>query len=143
MHQQAKLPEIFDQIPQNTPTPGNEILPRVQVWPYPEHPPPHKIENSNFLSRVQVQPYPEHPSPARKLKTLTFFLDSKSDLTQNIPQGRLKYVETNGCIPKGYHLVSLFVYVSRYTDWIYGKRYFLRNLNFLTNGRVTPEPMFS
>ena len=37
MHQQAKLPEIFDQIPQNTPVlgfgsrtpPPNEILPRV------------------------------------------------------------------------------------------------------------------
>ena len=40
MHQQAKLPEIFDQIPQNTwvfwdlvpeHPPGNEILPRVQI----------------------------------------------------------------------------------------------------------------
>ena len=39
-HQQAKLPEIFDQIPQNTwvfwnlvpeHSPGNEILPRVQI----------------------------------------------------------------------------------------------------------------
>ena len=49
MHQQAKLPEIFDQIPQNIrvfwdlvpehPLPPNEI-PRVQIWPYPEHHPP-------------------------------------------------------------------------------------------------------
>ena len=70
---QARFPEIFDQILQNTPvlefgsrTPSpphhrNEILPRVQVWPYPEHPPP------------------------GKLKTLIFFPESKTDLTQNTP----------------------------------------------------------
>ena len=65
MHQQARHPEIFDQILQNTPLfwdlvpehppmkffpesksdltqntpPENEIFPRVQVRPYPEYPP--------------------------------------------------------------------------------------------------------
>ena len=99
MHQPAKLPEIFDQILQNTPvlefgsrTPPPppkkiEIVPRVQVWLYPEHPrkwktelsfkvtffpefkseltqntpPPMKMKNSNLLSWVQIWAYPEQP----------------------------------------------------------------------------------
>ena len=48
MHQPARFPEIFDQILQNTPVlefgsrtpppPPIEIVPRVQVRPYPEPP---------------------------------------------------------------------------------------------------------
>ena len=66
MHQPARLPEIFDQILQNTPvlefgskhppSPKIEIVPRVQVWPYPEH--PSQMKNSNFLSWVQIWAYP-------------------------------------------------------------------------------------
>ena len=52
MHQQAKLPEISDQIPKNT-----------QVfWDLvPEHPPPENWKTRYFLSRFQIWPYPEHP----------------------------------------------------------------------------------
>ena len=45
MHQPARLPEIFDQISveigsrTHTPPLKTEIVPRVQVRPYPEHPP--------------------------------------------------------------------------------------------------------
>ena len=50
MHQQARLPENFDQILQNTPVlqfgsrtpPQIKIVPRVQVQPYPEHAPPNE-----------------------------------------------------------------------------------------------------
>ena len=96
MHQPARLPEIFDQILQNIPVlefgsrappPQIVIVPRVKVWPYPEHPPPPKwktqtffpkfrseltqntppkMKNSNFLSWVQIWAYPEHP-PNEKL----------------------------------------------------------------------------
>ena len=135
----------------STPPPPIEIVPRVQVWPYPEPPP--QIENSNFLSRVQISPYPEHPPPQKientnflsrfqnwlykehppPLKTLICFPESKSDLTQNTlppnwklqfsesksdlipspPQWQLKYMETNGCIPQGYHLVDKWGYNQR------------------------------
>ena len=70
MHQPARLPEIFDQILQNTPDlefgsrtppPPIEIVPRVQIWAYPEHPPP------------------------KKWKTLNLFPEFKSELTQNTP----------------------------------------------------------
>ena len=74
LHKQTRLPEMFDEILNNTPVlefgsktpppPPIEIVPRV--WPYPEPLPP-KIENSNFLSRVQISPYPEHP-PQKKWK---------------------------------------------------------------------------
>ena len=52
MHQQARLPENFDQILQNTPVlqfgsrtppPQIKIVSRVQVRPYPEHPPNEKL----------------------------------------------------------------------------------------------------
>ena len=61
MHQPARLPEIFEQILQNTPVlefgsrtpppptpPQNEIAARVQVRPYPEHPPPPQTENEKL-----------------------------------------------------------------------------------------------
>ena len=48
MHQPARLPENFDHILQNTPTPFWNLV--------PEHPP-------LIIKRVQVQPYPEHPPP--------------------------------------------------------------------------------
>ena len=70
MHQQAKLPEIFDQIPKNTQVFWDlvpEHPPPKEMKFFPEsksdliqNPPP-KIENSNFLSRLQIWPYPEHP----------------------------------------------------------------------------------
>ena len=88
MHKQARLPEIFDQILNNTPVPefGSrtplslpeiETLPRVQVQPYPEYPP--QIENSNFLSRFQNWPYPEHPPSIENSNFQS--PKSKSDLT--------------------------------------------------------------
>ena len=42
-----------------------------------------KMKNSNFLSWVQIWAYPEHPP--WKWKTLTFFAEFKSELTQNTP----------------------------------------------------------
>ena len=84
---------------QNTPPPkieNSNFLSRVQNLPYSEPPP--KIENSNFLSRVQNLPYPEHP-PSPKSPT-------HPPSPTPTPQWRLKYVETNGCIPQGYHLVG-------------------------------------
>ena len=79
---------------------------------------PFQIENSNFLSRFQIWPYTEYTPSLKKLKTLIFFPDFKFDFTQNTPhlcpptpQWRLKYVETNGCIPQGYHLVCSVKYM--------------------------------
>ena len=70
MHHQAKLPESFDQILQNTLCSG--------IWFQNT---PHRKWNSS------QSPSPSLPrtSPPWKLRTLTFFLDSKSDLTQNTP----------------------------------------------------------
>ena len=146
MHQPARLPEIFDQISvehpcsriwfQNTPPPKIEIVPRVQVWPYPEHPSPLKMKNSNFLSWVQIWAYPEHPPPKWKTltffpefkseltqntplqwKTLTFFPEFKSELTQNTPPPAVEVCED--CIPKGYHLVFRFwIIVVNVTFWV-------------------------
>ena len=41
------------------------------------------MKNSNLISWVQIWAYPEHPPP--KWKTLTFFPEFKSELTQNPP----------------------------------------------------------
>ena len=157
---QARFPEIFDQILQNTPvlefrsrTPPpphpqkwnssqspsltlprthpseNEILARVQIWSYPEHPPPklktliffpesetdltqntslppQKIENSDVLSRFQIWPYPEHPPP-ENWKTLIFFLESETDLTQNTSPSPPKIENSN--------------FLSRFQIWPYPK----------------------
>ena len=75
------FPESKSDLTQNTPPLKMKILSWVQIWPYPEHPPPPKMK-TNFLSPVQIWPYPEHP-PKWKL---IFFPESKSDLTQNTPQ---------------------------------------------------------
>ena len=75
MHQPARLPENFDQILQNTPSPCSGI------W-FQNTPPPLKIK---IVPRVQVQPYPEHPSRPENEKTLTFFPEFKFELTQNPP----------------------------------------------------------
>ena len=73
MHQQARLPEIFDQILQNTPVLefGSRTLP-----------PPLKIE---IVPRGPSLSLPRTPPPAPKWKTLTFFPEFKSELTQNTP----------------------------------------------------------
>ena len=127
------FPEYKSNLTQNTPPQikNSNFLSRFQIWPYPEAP-PLKIENSNFLSRFQIWPHPEHPP---KIENSNFLPDSKSDLTQNTPppmkffpesKGRLKYVETNGCIPQGYHLVikvtipqlnQLVIKVAKYRSW--------------------------
>ena len=73
MHQPARIPEIFDQILQNTP-----VLEFGSRTPLP------RKWKTNFLSWVQIWAYPEHPPPLPwKWKTITFFLEFKSELTQN------------------------------------------------------------
>ena len=75
MYQPARLPEIFDQILQNTPV--LEFGSRTHPWKlklFPESKseltqntlplPPPKMKNSNFLSWVQIWAYPEHPPAA-------------------------------------------------------------------------------
>ena len=75
MHQPARLPENVDQISAKHPCSG--ILHRT---------PPPPSQKSKIVPRVLVQPYPEHPHP--KWKTLTFFPEFRSELTQNteLPQ---------------------------------------------------------
>ena len=92
--------------PEHTPSPrkmkNSNFLSWVQIWAYPEHTPPPKMKNSNFLSWVQILAYPEHPPPKMKnsnflswvqiwaypehpakMKTLTFFPEFRSELTEN------------------------------------------------------------
>ena len=71
IQQPARLPENFDQISPKHPCSG--------IW-FQNTPPPRQIK---IIPRVQVQPYPEHPAP--KWKTLTFFPEFRSELTQNTP----------------------------------------------------------
>ena len=73
-------PESKSALTQNTP-PENWNSSQSSNLTLPRTPP--QIENSNFLSRVQIWHYPAHPP--QKLKTLIFFAESKSDLTQNTP----------------------------------------------------------
>ena len=56
---------------------------------------------------------------------------------------KLKYLANQLILKANLHhaMFSLLVDTSECTDWIYAKRYFLWNLNLLTNGRVTS--MFS
>ena len=123
MHQQARLSEIFDQILQNTPVLGfgsrTPPFPPPRKWnssqspsqTLPRTPPPTENE---ILPRVQVTPYPEHltqkpPSP-RKFKTLIFFfVDSKSDLTQN----------TTPPPPTPSQIQNNFNFLSRFQIWPY------------------------
>ena len=100
MHQPAMLPENFDQIPQNTPVlefgsrspPQLKIVPRVQIWAYPEQPPtPHrhpKMKNSNFLpefkSEITQNTHHPHP-PSPENENLTFFLSSNLSLPRTPP----------------------------------------------------------
>ena len=68
---------------------NSNFLSWVQIWANPEHPPPPlKWKNSNFLSWVQIWAYPEHPP--RQWKTLTFFPEFKSELTQNTCPQKMK-----------------------------------------------------
>ena len=105
MHQPARLPENFHQISPKHPCSG--ILHRTT--------PPPKIK---IVPRVQVQPYPETVPLPRKWKTLTFFSEFRSELTQNTPSTPPPVaVEVCGdCISQGYHLVTLvdvwFLFVS-------------------------------
>ena len=91
--ERLSVPEIFDQIAQNTPVLefGSRTSPPphkinlslwVQIWPIQEHPPPRNW-NSNFFLWVQIWPIPEHPPP--QIETLTFPPEFKSDLFQNTP----------------------------------------------------------
>ena len=68
-------------------------------------PAPAQNENSNFPSGVQIWPYPEHPPPS-EWKLLIFLSESKCDLTQNTHTHPKVAVEVCGdYIPQGYHLV--------------------------------------
>ena len=72
MHQQAKLLEILTKF-SRTPL-------FWRIGSRTPHPPEMK-----FFPESKICPYPAHAPTPKKLKTLTFFLDSKSDLTQNTP----------------------------------------------------------
>ena len=133
---QARFPEISDQILQNTSVLefGSITAPPPLKWNscqipspnLPRTPPP--IENFNFLSRVQNWPYPEHPPPW-KLKTLIFFPESKTDLTQNHPP-----------LPKK---IENSDFLSRVQNWPYPEHPFLKieNSNFLSRVQNWPYPL--
>ena len=97
------FPESKSDLWQNTPPkfPNSNFLPQVQIRPLAEHPPP------NFQAPIF---FPESKSNLWQniplnFQTPIFFPESKSDPWQNSPWWWLQYVETNRCIPQGYHLV--------------------------------------
>ena len=77
VYQSARLPENFDQISPEHPCSGiwhrTPPLPKIKIFP-----------------RVQVRSYLEHPP--RKWKTLTFFPEFRSELTQNTPPNEKIYL---------------------------------------------------
>ena len=127
MQQPARLPENFDQILAEHPCSG--------IW-YRIPPASPEMKNSNFLSWLQIWAYTEHPPPPWKWKTLTFFPEFRSELTQNttplpppkwktltfFPEFRSELTQNTSpppgpvevcgdCIPQGYHLVQSCVRV--------------------------------
>ena len=94
---QARLPEFFDQIAQNT-----------LFWNLVQNPPPPPLKFSQILA-LWVLTTSEYPPGNWNLGRSWHF---EFWLIQNPPpQLRLEYVETNLFIPQGYHLV---LFISEY-----------------------------
>ena len=72
-------------VPEHPPPKNKKLFPESKSGLTQNTPPPQN-ENSNFLSWVQIWAYPE-PRPLHpwKWKTLTFFPEFRSELTQNLP----------------------------------------------------------
>ena len=65
---------------------NSNFLSSVQIWAYTEHPPPWKWKTLTFFSEFRTELTQNTPPPTpRKWKTLTSFPEFRSELTQNTP----------------------------------------------------------